>query len=351
MAKTQKTVRCAIVGASGYAGLETVRLLAKHPNACIVFATSNSYKGKSVRETFPNSEAPAGLAFSPHEDAPDFKGADVFFLALPHGESYGMIDKLLKHGKVIDISADYRLRGAADYEKWYNYKHPRPELLDKAVFGLCEIYRKDIKKAKLLANPGCYPTSVGLALHPLASLKDNVQGPIIIDSKSGYSGAGRTMKPHLLFSEAVGEFAPYGVTGHRHTSEMVQEARAALGRPVKVTFTPHLIPVARGIVSTIYVQLKGDVDEKRIRAAYESFYKGEKFAKVAAPGRIPSIKQVVGTNNCLMNVFVDKETNILKIVSAIDNLIKGAAGQAIQNMNLMFGLAEETGLVYAPWAP
>jgi N-acetyl-gamma-glutamyl-phosphate reductase len=351
MAKMTKPVRCAIIGASGYAGLETVRLLSKHPEAGVVFATSNSYRGKSVRGTFPGSEAPAGLTFSAHDDAPDFNGADVFFLALPHGESYKIIDPLLKRCRVIDISADYRLRNAADYEKWYGYKHPRPELLEKAVFGLSEIYRKKIKKARLLANPGCYPTSVGLALHPLSNLREHVRGPIIIDSKSGYSGAGRTMKPHLLFSEAAGEFAPYAVTGHRHTAEMLQEARAALGGPVKVAFTPHLIPVARGILSTIYVPLKGAVAEKQIWDVYEKFYKGEKFAQIAAPGRIPSIKQVVGTNNCLMNVFVDRETGLLKIVSAIDNLIKGAAGQAIQNMNLMFGLPEETGLVYAPWAP
>jgi N-acetyl-gamma-glutamyl-phosphate reductase len=351
MAKQAKQVRCAIVGASGYAGLETIRLLAGHPGAQVVFATSNTYKSKSVIETFPNSGVPEGLCYSPHEDAPGFKGADVFFLALPHGESYGMIDGLLKNARVVDISADYRLRVAADYEKWYGYKHPKPALLKTAAFGLCEIYRKEIKKARLVANPGCYPTSVSLALHPLSKLREFVGGPIIVDSKSGYSGAGRSLKPHLLFSEAVGEFAPYAVTGHRHTSEMLQESRAALGRPVPLTFTPHLIPVARGIVSTIYAPLTGAVDEKTIRAAYEKFYKGERFVQIARPGRVPSIKQVVGTNNCLINVFLDKEINMLKIISTIDNLIKGAAGQAIQNMNLMLGLPEEAGLVATPWAP
>ncbi len=346
-----KQIRCAVVGGSGYAGLEVLRLLSAHPDACTVFATSNTYKGKSVRETFPNTCAPEELKYSPHEDVLDFKNADVFFLALPHGESYDMIDVLIKRGRVIDISADYRLGNPADYERWYGYTHPKPKLLETAVYGLCEIYRKRIRKARLTANPGCYPTSVALALHPLSNLREYVRGPIIVDSKSGYSGAGRSLKPHLLFCEATNEFAPYAVTGHRHTSEMLQESRAAIGWAVPLTFTPHLIPVSRGILSTIYVPLQGEITAKKLRETYEKFYKSERFVCVAAPGRIPSVKQVVGTNNCLLNVYLDEELNVLKIVSAIDNLVKGAAGQAIQNMNIMFGIPEETGLVSTPWAP
>lgn len=349
--KRSKPVRCAVVGASGYTGIETIRLLSGHPAADVVFATSNSYEGKAALDAFPQSNAPAELKFVPHDAAIDFKDADVFFLALPHGESFDFIDTLLKHGAVIDISADYRLKNPEDYKRWYDCEHPKPELLESAVYGLTEIYRKQIKKARLLANPGCYPTSVGLALHPLTRVKEYVRGPIIVDSKSGYSGAGRSLKPHLLFSEAAGEFAPYAVTGHRHTSEMLQESRAALGWAVPLTFTPHLIPVARGIVSTIYVPLQGEIAVEKLRDVYEDYYSGEKFVRIAPPGRIPSIKQVNGTNNCLINIFMDKDLNLLKIVSAIDNLIKGAAGQAVQNMNLMFGLPEDDGLNFIPWTP
>jgi N-acetyl-gamma-glutamyl-phosphate reductase len=351
MKKRTKPVQCAIVGASGYAGLETIRILSGHPAAEVVFATSNTYEGKTVRGAFPNSNAPDGLKFSTHDATLDFKDADVFFFALPHGESYDFIDTILKRAAAIDISADYRLKNPDDYKRWYDYEHPKPKLLEKAVYGLTEIYRDKVKKTRLLANPGCYPTSVGLALHPLSRIKEFVRGPIIIDSKSGYSGAGRSLKPHLLFSEGIGEFAPYAVTGHRHTSEMLQESRAALGWAVPLTFTPHLIPVARGIVSTIYVPLQGEIAEDKIREVFSDYYRGEKFVCVAPPGRIPSIKQVNGTNNCLLNVFLDGEVNLLKIVSAIDNLIKGAAGQAVQNMNLMFGLPEDSGLNFLPWAP
>ncbi|HOC91040.1 MAG TPA: N-acetyl-gamma-glutamyl-phosphate reductase [bacterium] len=344
-------IRCAVVGASGYAGLEVLRLLSTRPDAEVVFATSNTYNGKSVSETFPQTLAPRGLKYSPHSAAPDFKDADVFFLALPHGKSYDIVEALLETAVVIDISADFRLYNPADYEKWYSYEHPKPELLKTAVYGLCEVYREKIQGARLVANPGCYPTSVALATRPLSKIKSYVAGPIIIDSKSGYSGAGRSLKPHLLFCEATNEFAPYGMVGHRHTSEMLQETAAALEQVPRLTFTPHLIPVSRGILTTICVPLEGGISEKEIRETYESFYPGEPFAVVAAPGRIPSVKQVVGTNVCLMNVFYDSEQRILKIVSAIDNLIKGAAGQAIQNMNIVFGLEETSGLLAAPWMP
>ncbi|HOO56992.1 MAG TPA: N-acetyl-gamma-glutamyl-phosphate reductase [bacterium] len=346
-----KKIRCAVIGASGYAGLETVRLLAAHPNAEIVFVTSNTYKGSNLADQFPYAGAPGHLVFSPHESAADFDGADVFFLALPHGKSYGLIEPLLGNGKVVDISADYRLSDPADYEKWYGYKHPKPELLEKAAFGLCEIYRDKIKGAALVANPGCYPTSIALALHPLSKIRDIVGGPIICDSKSGYSGAGRSPKPHLMFSEAFGEFAPYAVTGHRHTSEMLQEASAALGRKAALTFTPHLIPVPRGILSTIYVPLVSNADPVEINGIYTDFYKDENFVNIATPDKPPSIKKVNGTNNCMIGIYYDSELKMLKLISAIDNLLKGAAGQAVQNMNILFDLPEETGLRATPLMP
>jgi len=347
----KKAVRCAVVGASGYAGLETVRILTGHPRAEVVFASSNTNAGKSVLEVFPYLDVSPGFCFSRHEDAASFRGADVFFLALPHGKSYDLIEPLLKGAKVVDISADYRLSDPAGYERWYDYEHPLPDLLEEAVYGLTELYRKEVKKARLVANPGCYPTSVALALHPLAGAKEHVRGPIIIDSKSGYSGAGRSLKPHLLFSEAAGEFVPYSVTGHRHTSEMVQEARRALGWSVPLTFTPHLLPVSRGILSTIYVPLQGEINLEKLREIYAKFYAGEKFVKLTAPDKMPSVKKVRGTNLCLINLFIDPDTQVLKIVSAIDNLVKGAAGQAVQNMNLMFGLPEDSGLEVRPLVP
>ncbi len=350
MSKSDK-IRCAVVGASGYAGLETLRLLSGHQNVIVTLATSNSLKGKTVRDEFPHTGVPANLKYEPHDSAAGFDGADVFFLALPHGKSFDMIDALLSRGKVVDISADYRLSNPEDYVLWYGMTHPRPDLLEKAVFGLSEIYRDKVRKAELLANPGCYPTSVGLAVHPLSKIRDRIGDPVIIDSKSGYSGAGRSLKPHLLFCEATNEFTPYAVTGHRHTSEMLQESKAALGREVRLTFTPHLIPVSRGILSMIYVPFTGKIDEKELRKIYSDFYEGEQFVTVLPEGKIPSIKQAVGTNSCLINVFVDEKPGLIKLVSAIDNLVKGAAGQAIQNMNIMFGLPEGTGLSTTPWIP
>ena len=352
MAARKKIIRCAVVGASGYAGLETLRILSTHPSARVVFASSNKNAGKPVREVFPHlEEISPGLCYSRHEDAASFKDCEAFILALPHGKSYDLIQALLERGKVVDISADFRLADPDAYDRWYDYTHPDTALLEKAVYGLTEVYRKDIKKARLLANPGCYPTSVALALHPLAEAKQYVRGPIIIDSKSGYSGAGRSLKPHLLFSEGFGEFLPYAVTGHRHTSEMIQEARRAFGWDVPVTFTPHLLPVSRGILSTIYIPLQGDAHLDRIRAMYDSFYEKDKFVRLVAPGEMPSVKKVIGTNLCLINVFMDEELNMLKIVSAIDNLVKGAAGQAVQNLNLMFGLPEDAGLETRPLTP
>lgn len=349
--KNSKTIRCAIVGASGYAGLETLRLLSGHPSAKIVFATSNTYKGRAVKDVFPGSGAPAGLKYAPHLEAADFKGADVFFLALPHGESFGIIESLLVSGKVVDISADFRLRDAAAYPAWYGFDHPMPKLLRKAVYGLTELYGDKVSGADFVANPGCYPTSVALALAPLRRMRASCGAPVICDSKSGYSGAGRSLKPHLLFCEATDEFTAYNVVGHRHTSEMIQETAATFGKAVPVLFTPHLIPVSRGILSTIYVPLVKNASVDAVRKIYADFYREKPFVAVGPGDLIPSVKRVLGTNMCHINVFVDAPNRTLKIFSAIDNLVKGAAGQAIQNMNLMFGLPETTGLPTVPLMP
>lgn len=346
-----KKIKCAVVGASGYAGLEVMRLISGHESAEVVFATSNTYSGKTVKSVFPSSPVNDSLTFTPHEDAASFDGADVFFLALPHGKSYDIAPAILEKAKIVDISADFRLCDASAYDKWYGYTHPLPDVLSSAVYGLTEIYRDKVRDARLVANPGCYPTSVGLALHGLNDFAGSIEGTIIIDSKSGYSGAGRTLKPHLLFSEGFGEFVPYAVTGHRHTSEMIQESAAALGKKLPVTFTPHLIPVSRGIVSVIYLPIKEKIEEKDARAALAEKYKNERFVVVAAGGDVPSVKKVAGTNLCMLNVFVDNEAGIMKAVSSIDNLVKGAAGQAVQNMNLMFGVEESAGLTMTPALP
>jgi N-acetyl-gamma-glutamyl-phosphate reductase len=351
-AGSKKTVRCAILGASGYSGMELVRLLALHPHAEIVAATSNTYAGKSVRDVFPWSPAPDSLKFVPHEKGADARNIDVFFTAFPHGKCFPHIAKPLKKGRIIDISADFRLRDKSGYVKWYDYEHPMPELLGKAVYGMPEVYRKKIRTAKLVANPGCYPTSVLLGLLPLAALGGAISADrIIVDAKSGYSGAGRSLKPHLLFTEGTNEFTAYKVTRHSHIGEMQQEATAALGRDARISFTPHLLPVARGILSTIYVPVEGDVSEKQLREIYGKRYASEPFVRLAAPGKSPSTKQVTGTNLCLINVFHDEDNRLIKIISAIDNLVKGAAGQAIQNMNIMFGLPETEGLPVVPLVP
>ncbi len=352
MTEIDKNIKCAIIGASGYAGAELLRLLASHPQADIVLATSNTYEGKSVAATVPHLySVPASLTFAPHSEALSCGSADVYFLSLPHGKAHDYVTPLLAKARVIDLSADYRLTDAAAYEKWYGYTHPQPDTLGQAVFGLTEIYRDRIRHAALLANPGCYPTSVALAMHPLKKLAEYISGPIIIDSKSGYSGAGRSLKPHLLFAEGSDEFAAYAVTGHRHTSEMIQEITAALGRSIPVTFTPHLIPVSRGILSTIYVPVTSPVDVEQLRAIYHDYYAGERFVHIMQGNSIPSVKLVRGTNNCAINVFADSETGLIKIISVIDNLIKGAAGQAVQNMNLMFALPEHLGLEATPLMP
>ncbi len=346
-----KTVKCAILGASGYSGMELVRILGLHPHAEIIAASSNTYEGRAIADVFPWAPVSPKLKFIAHDKAAQTRGADVFFTAFPHGKCFPHIAKLLKKSRVIDISADFRLRDAAGYDMWYGYTHPLPALLKKAVYGLPELRRDAVRGAALVANPGCYPTSVLLALLPLAESGIAAESRIIIDAKSGYSGAGRSLKPHLLFTEAAGEFTAYKPTRHSHIGEMQQEAGGLFGKEIKICFTPHLIPAPRGILSAIYVQPAGDVDEKKLRAAYEKRCAAEPFMKLAAPGQMPSIKQVAGTNLGLMNVFYDADNGMIKIISAIDNLVKGAAGQAVQNMNIMSGLPEGEGLSTTPVIP
>lgn len=334
-------IRVGIVGATGYTGIELVKILARHPEVSIDFATSDSYVGKKLSDAFPCA---FDLPLIAHEAAP-LERADVVFLALPHGASADFAKRALDAGaRVIDLSADFRLHDAAAYQKWYGLAHHVPELLPQAVYGLPEIHRAEIAKTKLVANPGCYPTSVILGLAPVLRA-DASHGTIIVDSKSGVSGAGR--KPSLTthFVEVYDNFAPYSIGRvHRHLSEMEQELQA-IDSQVKLVFSPHLLPVNRGILSTMYVSLNDGWDEQRLRDLYAETYLAEPFVRLLPPGQIATLAHSVYTNYCVISIHPVPEVGQAIVCASIDNLVKGASGQAVQNMNLMFGCAETTGLL------
>lgn len=341
-------IKAAILGASGYTGLELLRLLASHSEVEVALATSRQFAGKGVTEVFPALRGfYDNLAFS---DPAEFSGlnADVVFCAMPHGASQEIVPKLLEHGnRVIDLSADFRLRNPAVFKAWYG-EHKAEGLISSAVYGLPELYRDKIKGATLVANPGCYPTSVILALAPLAKAGLIEPASIIADCKSGASGAGRGASLDTAFVELFGAFKAYKVGGHRHTPEMEQEVSTLCGTQASITFTPHLLPVARGILSTVYAMLTKPVSNAGAHKLYVDSYAKEPFVRVMGPGQFPDISQVRGSNFCDIGVYVDETKGRVTIISAIDNLLKGASGQAVQNMNIVCGFAEETGLMSAP---
>lgn len=338
-------LKAAIFGASGYTGLELLRILATHPEATVVEATSRQYKGTPVPEVFPALRGfYDSLVFSDPEDLGSVK-ADVAFSAMPHGASQDVVPELLKKNRVIDLSADFRLHDKETYNNWYG-EHKAAHLLKDAVYGLPETHRKDIKGARLIANPGCYPTSAILALGPLAKKRLIVPGSVVVDSKSGVSGAGRGASLGTSFVEVSSGFKAYKVGSHRHTPEIEQELALASGYGLDVRFTPHLIPVSRGILTTAYAELKEGVSNTDLRAIYEDAYSGERFVRLLPDGSFPDISQVRGSNFCDLGLFI--EGSRVTIVSAIDNLVKGASGQAVQNMNIMFGIDEKAGLFIPP---
>jgi N-acetyl-gamma-glutamyl-phosphate reductase len=319
-------------------------LLTNHPDAKVVAATSRRFAGVPVAEVYPVFSGLTELVYT--DDSPEAVAglADIVFLALPHGVSMDFATIFLKAGrKVIDLSADFRIHAAATYEAWYG-QHTTPETLQEAVYGLPELYRDRIRKTRLVANPGCYPTSIILGLAPVLRSRWIDIDSVIADSKSGVSGAGRDPQIASLYCEVAGGFKAYKVGGHRHTPEIEQELSALAEREMKITFTPHLLPVKRGILSTIYAKLNKDVTAEEATALYREFYREESFVRICRSGQFPGLSSVVGSNYCDIGVTIDKRTGRIIIVSAIDNLIKGASGQAIQNMNLMCGLKEETGL-------
>lgn len=345
------TIKAAIFGASGYTGQELIRILSGHPQVRLTAVTSRRYGGMSVTDIYPSLSGLTSLKYtnaSPEEIA---QICDVVFLALPHGVSMEIAPYFVRAGKkVIDLSADYRLRDRQTYEKWYA-RHKSADLFSVAVYGLPEIYRQDIAKASLIANPGCYPTSVILGLAPALQNTLVDTASIIINSASGVSGAGRDPVTGSLFCEVDGGFKAYKVGQHRHTPEIEQELSALAGEHLAVSFTPHLLPVKRGILSTIYATLQKDLSLAELHALYQSFYADEKFVRICPAGVYPNISSVCGANYCDIGLAVDSRTNRVIILSAIDNLIKGAAGQAAQNMNLVFSLPEDSGLPLLPLYP
>ncbi|MBW2060581.1 MAG: N-acetyl-gamma-glutamyl-phosphate reductase [Deltaproteobacteria bacterium] len=342
-------VKVALVGASGYTGLELLRLLAVHPEAEIVAVTSRKLTGQRVSDVFPSLAGRLGgldnLIFEPPEAQALKARADFFFTAVPHRTAMEIVPSLLQGGgKVVDLSADFRFKDASVYEEWYE-RHLAPELLSESVYGLPELHRDRIRTARLVGNPGCYPTGVILALAPL--LKNGLieaEG-IIADSKSGVSGAGRGLNMTTQYCEIDDGLMAYKVTGHRHTPEIEQELGLLAGRPLIVSFTPHLVPLSRGILSTVYAALTKDQTDEELSAVITEYYRDEIFVRVRKAGDLPHTLDVRGTNFCDLSAFVDQRTGRVKVVSVIDNLTRGASGQAVCNMNLMLGLAEETGLL------
>jgi len=339
-------LKIGIIGATGYAGEELIRVLLGHPKVEITSLSAKIDQNQPIQDIFPQFRDFIDLECEVFESVEKIaEKADLFFLALPHTVSLDIVPQLLKKGKkVIDLSADYRFDSQELYEKWYEVKHTHSALLEEKVYGLPELYREKIKTASLVANPGCYPTSVILGLAPLVKAGLIATNSIIADSKSGVSGAGRSGEISLLFSEIEGDLKAYKIASHRHQPEM-EEQLSQLGQDeVKITFVPHLIPMSRGILSTIYAPLKKQKDKNALLGIYEKFYQGESFVRLLPPGKLPQTKNVKGTNYCEIGIALDEANGLVIVVSAIDNLVKGASGQAVQNMNLMYGWEEKEGL-------
>jgi N-acetyl-gamma-glutamyl-phosphate reductase len=342
-------IRVGIVGGTGYTGVELLRLLAQHAGAEVRAITSRKDAGMAVAQMFPSLRGHYDLAFCEPKDA-DLAACDVVFFATPHGVAMSQARELLAAGvRIIDLAADFRLGDPALFERWYRMPHACPELLAEAVYGIPEINREAIRAARIVANPGCYPTTVQLGFLPLleAGLVDTRY--LIADCKSGVSGAGRKAELSLSFAEASDNFAAYGVAGHRHLPEMVQGLNRASKEPVRLTFTPHLTPIIRGILATLYAPLRDpDTD---LQALYEKRFAGERFIDVMPAGSLPDTRSVRGSNTLRIAVHRPPDTDLALVIAVEDNLVKGAAGQAIQNMNLMFGLPESTGLTAPPLMP
>ncbi len=345
-------MRVGIIGATGYAGGELVRLLMGHPEADIVWYGSRSYIDKKYYEVFQNMFQIVDAKCMDDNMEELANQVDVIFTATPQGLCASLVNEnILSKVRIIDLSADFRIKDVNTYEEWYKITHKSPQFIHEAVYGLCEMNREDIKKARLVANPGCYPTCSTLSIYP--AVKEGLINPetIIIDAKSGTSGAGRGAKVDNLYCEVNENMKAYGVACHRHTPEIEEQLGYAAGKKITLSFTPHLAPMNRGILVTAYATLKREVTYEEVRSVYDKYYAEEKFVRVLDPDVCPQTKWVEGSNFVDVNFKIDSRTNRLIMMGAMDNLVKGAAGQAVQNMNLMFGLEETLGLCQVPMFP
>lgn len=345
-------IKAGIIGATGYAGGELVRLLLGHKEAKIVWYGSRSYVERKYADIYQNMFQLVDDICQDDNMEAMAEQVDVIFTATPQGLCASLVkEEILHKVKIIDLSADFRIRDVSVYEKWYGMEHRAPQYMKEAVYGLCELNREAIKKARLIANPGCYPTCSFLSVYPL--VKEGLIDPdtLIIDAKSGTSGAGRGAKVDNLFCEVNENIKAYGVTGHRHTPEIEEQLSLAAGKQVLINFTPHLVPMQRGILVTAYASLKKDISYEEVKAVYDRYYEKEYFVRVLPEDVCPQTRWVEGSNFVDVNFKIDPRTKRIVMMGAMDNLVKGAAGQAVQNMNLMFGLPENRGLKLVPVFP
>ena len=345
-------IRVGIIGSTGYAGGELVRLLINHKEAEIKWYGSRSYVDKKYADVYQNFFQIVDDKCMDDNMEALANEVDVIFTATPQGLCASLVNEdILNKVKIVDLSADFRIKDVTTYEKWYGMEHKSPEFIDEAVYGLCEINREDIKNARLIANPGCYPTCSTLSIYPLAKEGLIDMSTVIIDAKSGTSGAGRGAKVDNLYCEVNENIKAYGVANHRHTPEIEEQLSYASGEEVLLNFTPHLVPMNRGILITAYATLKKDVTYEEVKAVYDKYYANEKFVRVLEKDVCPQTKWVEGSNYVDVNFKIDPRTKRIIMMGAMDNLVKGAAGQAVQNMNLMFGLKESEGLELVPMFP
>ncbi len=345
-------IKAGIIGATGYAGGELVRILSGHPDVEIVWYGSRSYIDQKYADVYRNMFRIVDAACMDDNMEELAEEADVIFTATPQGFCASVIsEEILSRTRIVDLSADFRIKDVKTYEKWYGIEHKSPQFIEEAVYGLCEVNREDIKSARLVANPGCYTTCSILTAYPLSKEGLIDMNTLIVDAKSGTSGAGRGAKVPNLFCEVNENMKAYGVTTHRHTPEIEEQLSYASGEPVMINFTPHLVPMNRGILATEYASLKEKVTAEEVMAIYQKYYGNEYFIRLLGAGACPETKWVEGSNFVDIGFQIDERTNRIVMMGAIDNLVKGAAGQAVQNMNLMFGLPEQEGLKLVPLFP
>ena len=345
-------IKVGIIGSTGYAGAELVRILTGHKEAEIVWYGSRSYVDKQYADVYRNMFQIVDAACMDDNMDELARQVDVIFTATPQGLCASLVNEdILSKTKIIDLSADFRIKDVSVYEKWYGIEHKSPEFINEAVYGLCEINRDKVKGARLVANPGCYTTCSILTAYPLAKEGIIDMSTLIVDAKSGTSGAGRGAKLPNLFCEVNENMKPYGVATHRHTPEIEEQLGYASGEKVVINFTPHLVPMNRGILATEYASLKKDVTYEDVKAIYDKYYADERFVRVLKENELPETKWVEGSNYVDINFKIDPRTNRIIMMGAIDNLVKGAAGQAVQNMNIIMGIEETTGIDYVPIFP